>query len=149
MAIKKLNKRGVIALSAMPTPRENGEANTVLITHTLGETVAIGDIVEIAALPGECRLIAADIAAENVTGNIDVGIMSGVVDSIDPARTCGSEIFAAQAAGTAASATLVKLAALGVNAGNRSIGVKFAAENTAGATKKVHLRLTYAAQPGR
>lgn len=146
MAIRKLNKVGLY--SAMTIPQINGETAVLLITHTVTEDIGTGDILEIAALPADMKLLDAVLDSENVgTTNLTVGFMSGNPNDADPARTSGAEIFSAVAAGTEARAPIKTLAGIARNPGNRSIGLKTSAAITAGATKKIHLRLTYGAQP--
>lgn len=98
-----------------------------------GMTIGAGDIVELAVLPADHRIVDAQILP---TGNFgagvtaDVGIMSGAVGSTDPARTVGNELFAAVA--TNAFGRLVKGDAIVLDHSNsdRSIGVKFSAAVT-------------------
>lgn len=144
MAIRKLNMLGLY--SAMTTPQINGEAHTLMITHVAQQAIAIADIVEIAAIPADMKLLDAVLATENAgTTNLSLGIMSGNPNDSDPARTAGSEIFNAVAAGTEARAGLVALANIARSPGNRSLGLRTSAIIPIGA--KVHLRLTYGAQP--
>lgn len=146
MAIRKLNKVGLY--SALTTPQMNGDAHTLLITHTVTENIGTSDILEIAAIPADMKLLDVVLSTENAgTTNLTVGIMSGKPNDPDAARTSGSEIFNAVAAGTEQRATLIALAGIARDPGNRSIGLKTSAEITAGATKKIHLRITYGAQP--
>lgn len=146
MAIRKLNLVGLY--SAMTTPQINGETATVLITHTVREDIGTGDILELAALPADMKLLDAVLSTENAgTTNLTVGFMTGKPNDADPTRTSGSEIFSAVAAGTEHRATLIALAALPRSDGNRSIGLRTSAAITAAANKKIHLLLTYGAQP--
>lgn len=146
MAIRKLNMVGLYA--AMTIPQINGETATLIITHTVTEDIGTGDILEIAALPADMKLLDAVLSTENAGAtNLTVGFMSGKPNDADAARTSGAEIFNAVAAGTEARASLIALAGIARDPGNRSIGLKTSAAITAGATKKIYLRLTYGAQP--
>ena len=146
MAIRKLNKTGIA--SAIPNVDGNGEASWVLLTHTVSEDIGTGDILEIAGLPADAKVLSLDLDSENVgTTNLTVGFMSGRPGESDPARTCGAEFLNAVPAGTAATVPIRTLANIARDGGNRSIGLRTSAAITAGATKKIHLRLAYAAQP--
>ena len=144
MAIRKLNQLGLY--SAITIPQMNGEAHTLLITHVVKEQIGTADILELAAIPADMKLLDAVIDTEGAgTTNLTVGIMSGKPNDPDPARTSGSELFNAVAAGTETKASIKALAAIARNPGNRSIGHNTSAAIPVGA--KIHLRLTYGAQP--
>lgn len=144
MAIRKLNMLGLY--SAMTTPQINGESHTLLITHVAQQAIAIADILELAAIPADMKLLDAVINTEGAgTTNLTLGIMSGNPNDSDPARTSGSEVFNAVPAGTEARASLLPLANIARSPGNRSLGLRTSAVIPIGA--KIHLRLTYGAQP--
>lgn len=143
MAIRKLNMVGLY--SAMTTPHINGETATILITHVVKESIGTGDILEIAALPADMKLVDVVLDTEGTgAANLTVGFMSGNPNDADAARTSGSELFSAVPAGTEAKAPIKALANIARSDGNRSIGLKTSAAISAG---KIHLRLIYGAQP--
>ncbi len=144
MATRKLNMLGLY--SAMTTPQINGESHTLLITHVAQQAIATTDVLEIAAIPADMKLLDAVIDTEGAgEANLTLGIMSGKPNDSDPARTSGSEVFNAVPAGTEARAALVALANIARSPGNRSLGLRASAAIPIGA--KIHLRLTYGAQP--
>ncbi len=127
------------------TPDRAGEVCEQIFTHTFNAALDTTDILELAALIPFGRILAVDLADENVgVLNWTIGYMSGTVGSTDAARTSGTELFAAQAAGTPVSMTVAALAALAANGYDaKSIGVKTSVNIAAGAIKKIHLRIRY------
>jgi hypothetical protein len=109
--------------------------------------LAAGDIIELAVLPATHTPTDAILVSEALdTLAVDIGIMSGEVGDKDPARTCGKEIFAAQAVdGTAAVRTeLVSAFTIQPTDNHRSIGAKVTtAPGASIAGKKLRLLLKY------
>jgi hypothetical protein len=133
------------ARSNVPVPNKAGVVCEIIVTHTFTEAVAATDVLELVPLGAGNRILSVDISSENVGAiNLGVGFMSGTPGDTDPTRTCGTQLFAAQAANTAAAMTLTNVAGLTVSNDARSIGVVPAAEITAAANKKLHLRIRYA-----
>jgi hypothetical protein len=131
-------------------PHRSGETITVIYTHTFTAAVTAADILELYPIFAHGKIVGFEFETENVGAiNLDIGLMSGESGSNDAARTSGDELIDGVAANSASgrAATLVKLAALqgGVGDKNVSIGVKPAADITAAANKKLHIKLTIAA----
>lgn len=145
MAILKSLISQAFARTQLPSPFMANAPVTVILTHPFAEAVALGDILELAALPPYCRILSAELIAEGTgTTTYTVGIMTGDFASPDPARTSGNEIFNAVAGNVQQSATIVNLAALGKSDKARSIGVRVGTAIAADAAKKLHLRISYA-----
>lgn len=107
------------------------------------------DILELAVLPANAKLVDAYVYAEGAWGAITagIGLMSGDFGSKDTARTVGTELFAAQNVNNTVTA-LARMSKpdgllLAPTEKHRSIGVAFSADVAAGA-KKLHVRLFYA-----
>ena len=126
-----------------------GAITQTTFSHTLIEDIAAADILDLGVVPGGCRVHDAILFAEGdftgITANI--GLMSGDPGSVDPARTVGSEFYAAQAlpATLTVPARLAKTAPLLLARVDfeRSIGLQLSALVTAAATRKLHLTLFY------
>ncbi|GGE24261.1 hypothetical protein SAMN05421774_10865 [Gemmobacter megaterium] len=133
------------ARTPIPVPNKAGVVCEVIITHTFTEAVADTDVLELAPLAAGNRILAVDVATENLGAiTLDVGFMSGTPGDVESARSCGAELFNDQAAGTPAAKPLIGIVGLAVAGEHRSIGVVPSAAITPAANKKLHLRLRYA-----
>lgn len=135
-----------------PRPMTFGQANVARATIDFNVTpAAINDIADAVQLPGGARIIdwyfEADAALTGLT--VDVGFMSGEFGSTDGARTCGTELGAAVNVATANTAIVRASKPDGLMSAStvldRSIGVKFLAAMGAGANRRLHLVILYAA----
>ena len=148
MATKQSNYFKGNARTPQPVSHKAGDSVVVLATHIFTEDVATTDVLELIQYPAGMKLVDFVWNTENIsTTTLNFGIMSGAPGDATSARTCGTELGATATAGTQAATTLVNLqaAANAVSAENRSIGfVPTAASITAGATKKLHIRATFA-----
>src|SRR5882672_740567 len=118
---------------AVAYPSTSGEtitnryAMTVATAPTPGAPIA-NDILEIGSIPPNCRVVDMTLDTDVLTGitAADIGIMSGTPGSTDPARTCGSEFFAAQTLVAAGVFRMSRQAGFRVspNPAERSIGIK-------------------------
>ena len=134
------------ARSNIPVPNKAGVVCEVIVSHTFTETVASTDVLELFALAGGNRILSVDITSENIGAiNLGIGFMSGTPGDVESVRTNGTEIFAAQAANSAAAMTLAAVVALTTSDSPRSIGVVPASNITAASNKKLHMRVRYAA----
>lgn len=136
-----------LARTPMPSPFKVGDGHTVLASHVFLEDVLTTDVLELIPLPPGCRVTDIDFVTENVgLINLNIGFLTGVSADLVAVRTCGAEFFSAAPASTAARATLLALINAGIASGEiRSIGLVPAADITLGSTKKIHMRLQYAA----
>lgn len=131
-------------------PQSAGAVHVTKFYHEFLSAAAGGDIVDIGHLPAGAYVVDARVYTEGVFTGItaDVGIMSGTPGSLDAARTCGNEIFAAVdlAAANAAVANMTKVAGFQIAPADthRSIGVKLSDAVAAAAGKKVWVVLEYA-----
>jgi hypothetical protein len=128
----------------MATPHKAGETTIVMFTHVFTETIATTDILELIPMPVNMKLVAFDYASENIGAiNLKAGLMTGSVGDTTSVRTLGAELFAATPAATPNEAPL--LAILGITPSDtpRAIGIAPDANITAGATKKLHVRMTF------
>jgi hypothetical protein len=127
-----------------PTSREAGGVVAQRFEATIDANMDVGDIVELAVLPAYHTVVDAilDTDALGAGVNVDVGVMSGAVGNKDGTRTCGNELFSAQAASAAAVVRASKSSAFTIApaGADRSIGVKVSAAVTAG-SKKIALTL--------
>jgi hypothetical protein len=108
---------------------------------------AANDIIELAVLPATHTVTDAILVSEALdTLAVDIGIMSGEVGDKDSPRTCGAELFAAQAVdGTVVRTELVSAFTIPPTDNHRSIGAKVTtAPGAAVAGKKLRLLLKYA-----
>lgn len=131
----------------VPQAYTAGALACYLATFTIpvGMTVATNDIIELAVLPAEHRVVDAMLLTTGsfAAAKATVGIMSGEVGDATSVRTSSSELFNA-----VTPAELVRLSTddaivLATNDDNRSIGVKFDAAIT-GAGQTVTLQLIIA-----
>ncbi|MRN43461.1 MULTISPECIES: hypothetical protein [unclassified Brucella] len=113
-------------------PRGAGYATTQRYVATIPATAAVGDIVEIACIPPGCRPVEAVIDADGAVSG-DIGVMTGDWGKADDARTCGSEIAAAQDLTADAVFRPTKPSAYRIpsNDAARGIGVKITTAPTA------------------
>lgn len=127
-----------------PTSREGGGVVVEKYKYITEGNLASGDIIELGILPAFHSIVGAVLITDAMGAGVtaDVGIMSGEVGSTDPARTCGSEIYAAAdvAAAGATRNTKVDGFRLAPVEAHRSVGVKLGAAVT-GAGKVVELIL--------
>lgn len=124
-------------------PHKAGHTTTYLFTHIFTEDVNTTDILEIFPVMPYGRIVGFDFNSEGIaTTNFSFGKMSGTVGDRVSARTVGSELASAAAAGTQASATLLALAALAKNGDTPySIGMVPSANIALSAAKKLHVRV--------
>lgn len=108
-----------------------GDEVAQLFEYALPAALAAGDIIELAMLPAFNSPTDAVLVCDELdTGAVlafDVGIMSGEVGDKDSVRTCGAELFSAQASGdgtAVARATAVTAFTIASTDNHRSIGVK-------------------------
>jgi hypothetical protein len=127
-------------------PHKAGHTTTYLFTHIFSEDVNTTDVLELFPVIPYGRIVEFTFNSENIAAtNFSFGKMSGTVGDKVSARTCGTELASAAAAGTQASATLVALAALAKNGDTAySIGMVPSANIALGATKKLHVRVQIA-----
>ena len=133
-----------------PTPYARNGVTALDFTFTFSETFAFGgtDKLELGVLPAFSRVVDYQVIPENMAGAVvNIGLMSGTFGVADSARTVGTELFAAQSVTDTAVAGTSKVGQLIAPTGaDRSIGLTVnTADITAGATKKVTLRLLVAA----
>lgn len=132
-----------------PTPREAAGLVAIPAEYTTVAGDAIGDIVEMGAIPEGCIVIdlIVDNGALGAGATADAGVISGDYAKVDNARTMGNEFFAAKAVATAgvvrrdkSVTTLLPSDAL------RGWGVKFLGANPA-AGQTVRATLVVAPAP--
>lgn len=133
------------ARTPVPHPARKGEAIEYLFSHTFTEAIGTADILELFPVFPYGRIVGFDFETENVGAiAVDIGLMSGLPGSLDGARTSGDQLIDGVAANAASGreSTLGALAAL-ADMGETpvSIGLKPAAEITAAANKKIHVRI--------
>lgn len=128
-------------IEPIPYPGFAGQAIAKRYSFSAPNTLAAGDIIEIAPIPPGCRVVDVILDSDQLDTNaeatiaLDVGVMSGEWGDNDSERTCGAEFFSgattAQAGGLAHTA-LKSAVRVAPSDKARSIGVKV---TTAGATK--------------
>lgn len=134
----KLRKQAPVADCA-------GDVVAERFDFTVTAAIGTGDIVELGVLPAGHTVVDAVLITDDIgTATVDVGLMSGDVGSLDAARTCGNELFAA-----AADASVVRMSAAGgfriaPADVHRSIGLKVSAAVVA-ASQKISLVVQYKA----
>lgn len=145
MAIKKSTYTGGAGRPMLHSPNVAHQPVTAIILHTFTEAVATSDILELAYLPADCKILAAELMSVNTAATtFDVGFMSGDVGSKDPARTVDAALFDNATPTTKVEASVLALAALTKSQSHRSIGVVPSANIAANTATKLALRLTYA-----
>lgn len=134
------------ARKEVATPHQAGIDAVIMHTHVFTEDVAGTDVLDLFPLIPYGKILSVDIASENLGAiTLGVGFLTGTPGDKVAVRTCGTELFAAWAVATPASMTLIALSALAKNGDSaKSIGIVPSATITAGATKKLHMRITYA-----
>lgn len=144
MAIVKSKYTGGMGRKQLPSPYVANQPVTLIVSHEFTAGLLAADTLELAALPPNCKITQADLMTEGTAAiTFGVGFMSGEFGSSDPARTNGTELFAAATPTTMQSTGLAALANLAVSESARSIGVRCSANVAANAATKLHLRLTY------
>lgn len=146
MATKQSKFFTGMARTPIPHPVKAGSPCEIIFTHVFSTAVAETDVLELVTIPPGCRLTHVDFVSANLGSiNFDLGLMSGTPGDATPERTCGAEIFDDQAAGTAAAATLAKIAAIAAmgDAAPKSIGFVPSAAITAATNKTLTLRIRY------
>lgn len=122
--------KGIVSVAY---PSIAGAAVAQRFSHVLAAALAVGDIIELAAIPAGCRVVDVIFDSDDLDTNgapamaFDVGIMSGGFGDENPARTCGAEFFAASnvaQAGTVARPTLKSAFRTTPSTIDRSIGIK-------------------------
>ena len=124
-------------LMIQPYPRGAGEIVTVRAAVTLlAAQVAINNVIEMMAMPDNCRLVDMTLIATDLDTNVsptitlDAGLVSGTFGDDDNTRTCGAEFFDGDTSAQAGGVARMSLAT-GFNvepsATTRGIGVKIAA----------------------
>ena len=115
-------------------PRIAGVAVSQVWTVSLPNTLALGDVVELAQLPGDTRLIDFTLICDDLdTGaaiTLNAGIMSGEWGDPDATRSVGTELLSASdiaRAGGVVRATLPSAFKIAPVSTKRSIGVGVAA----------------------
>lgn len=114
-------------------PTEAACVVQVVGDFTVPTGAAIGDIVEMGAIPRNCDVI--DVVVDNgalgASATLDVGVLSGYYGDLGT-RTMGNEFIAAGAAATAGVLRRNKVAsAVASDTQDRSWGIKFAGANPA------------------
>lgn len=128
------------ARTPQPTAHKAGVPHVLHFTHTFTETVNTTDILELFILPAYSRIDVLRINSENIaTTNFAIGLMSGTPFSLDPARTVGTQYFAAAAAGTEVQASAVALGVLAASDEHRSVGLVPSANIAAAGNKRLHV----------
>lgn len=132
------------ARKPVPSGFHAGATATVTHSHAFSEALTTSDVLELLLLPAGARIASFSFALEGVTGsNSDIGLMSGTPGDPNGARTVGDELAdGVTQAATDAHTSLVDLAAIPVSDVDRSIGFIAAANITADAAKKLHVRMT-------
>lgn len=146
MAIKKSTYTGGMGRPMLHSPFTAHVPVTAIIEHSFAEGLPAGDILELAYLPANAKILAVELVTVGTAAvTFTVGFMSGQVGSSDPARTSGAELFSAVTPTTKQEAAIPALAALPKNSNaDVSIGVKASAAVAANAATKLFLRITYA-----
>lgn len=145
MAIKKSTYTGGMGRPTLHSPYVAHVAAEAIVEHTFREAVGTADILELVVLPAHCKILSAELVSAGTAAiTFDVGIMSGKPHSNDPARTVGTQLFAAATPTTAVAAAIPALSALAVASEDRSIGVRPSASVAANSATKLFLRIRYA-----
>ncbi|MCR9276248.1 MULTISPECIES: hypothetical protein [unclassified Mameliella] len=131
----------------VPTPGQAGVIMIAEFTHTIDAayTAATPDIIEIGVLPAFAKPVRMSITGGALAvSTADVGLMSGDPQDDQSARTSGDEFLSATSIVSATQdvpiETCMEIAPV---AYDRGIGVKLSADQTAGATKTVTIRMEY------
>lgn len=139
----------------VPYPGFAGQAVIKRYAMPIPTTVDDGDILELAPIPPNCRVVDMVLDIDDVDSHgtpalsIDVGIMSGEWGVNDAARTCGQEFFAANTTGRTggvARPTAVGAHRTARSDKARSVGVKIVAKAATAAAGQVGVTLTIASE---
>lgn len=132
------------ARKPVPHPDRKNQAMVYMFTHVFNDAVATTDILDLFPLIPYGRITGFEWATENIGAvNVSIGLMTGTPGSLDTARTCGTELASAVSAATGGNVGVTALAALAENGEVPvSIGFKTATDIAAGATKKLHIKIT-------
>ena len=139
-------KSNLVKMVTQSVPDRAGEIHEVFVEYTINPAaVNTVDVVELCNLPAMAKIVECDVFTQNfAAANVNVGFMSGAYGNPDGARTVGTQLFNAQAANAAATVGLATLAGIAADENNdRGIGFTVSVNQTAGATKKLFLRLRY------
>ncbi len=126
-------------------PTFSGMKMEMILTHTFLAQVATTDILDLFPIPAYAQLTEFEIINANLGAlNLAIGLMTGTPGDTIAARTSGTQLFAAQAAGAQAAVTLANIAAL-AKIGDLpvSIGVVPSVNITAAANKTLTYRIGY------
>ncbi len=149
--IQSKSAQGIIGV---PIPAFAGAATAFRFSHTLSANPSVNDILELACIPANCRVIDVILDSDDLDTNgaptlaYDVGVMSGDFGVNDAARTCGAEFFAASAAsqtGAVARPTIKTAFRTTTTSKDRSIGLKFTAVAATFAAGEIGLTVIVAA----
>ncbi len=159
MALRKSAQ--VLQRAPAQSPLEAAGTYALVAEYSVESVLAVGDIIEMGALPANCILTAppvlvVDDVDTGTTLALDCGLMSGTYlsalnDDNATARTCGAEFFAGSTIGqTGGMITSTVAAGMKLTPSNvdRSVGIKVAtgaAGNVVGA--KIRLSLTFTNAP--
>ena len=128
-------------------PQMAGSVHTQLLTFAITAAyTAATDVIEMGALPANCRLTGVDLLTSGIaaTATVDVGFLTGEYGDKLNARTGDATLISAAAKNGAASASIATLAGLSGSGVDRGIGVKLSANEAAG-SGVITLRLNYVA----
>lgn len=143
MAIFQAKNVRSVTVSA---PAMAGQVFTQIVSYAITSAYTVGDIIELTALPPNCRVVGLSLASENIAAvaTLDVGYISGVYGDKLSVRTCGNELLAAAAKNVTAAPTVKALFGYGKAALARGLGVKLSANEAAG-TGVIYLKVDYTA----
>jgi hypothetical protein len=149
-----LQSNAAKGVTPVPVPKDAGGIVAKRYKHTLSANPTAGDILEMAPLPSNLRVIDMVLDSDDLDTNgsptiaMDVGIMSGNWGVNDNTRTCGAEFFSGSnvgQAGTVARPTLKTAFRTTQTENDRSIGIKFTTASATFASGEIGLTVTYAA----
>ena len=132
----------------VPYPSTAGQVVSKRWTYTVAGNEAANDVIEMAQLPANMRVVDMIYDSDDLDTNAaptiahDVGLMSGKWGDDDAGRTCGDEFFdgdtTAQAGGVARPSQAKAFETGGADY-DRSIGIKFAAAAATGVAGTIGL----------
>lgn len=129
-------------LTPVPTPEQAGQVTSLVFDYTFNPVglVAASDRVELGVLPPYAKVVDWHVVANNLNGNIAIGLMSGEFGDPSNARTVGTEFCVATAMTTGVvRATTTGAFAIAPTESYRSIGLTGSADIAAGSTKTIRL----------
>lgn len=137
-------------LKALPCGDSAGEVicERFSIVIPAGTNPAVNDVIEIAGLPAFHSIVDATVVVDNLaTTALDIGLVSGTFGENNGARTCGNELFAAQAAASQLSARMSKVVGfrMAPYAVDIGIGLKVLTAGFTGSGQVIDLILYYRA----